>query len=32
MVTVSEMGEQDYIFICVKNYSLEEVCVRWSTP
>ena len=26
VVPVSEMGEQDYIFICVKNYSLEEVC------
>lgn len=25
-VSVSEMGEQDYIFVCVKNYSLEEVC------
>lgn len=25
-VPVSEMGEQDYIFVCVKNYSLEEVC------
>ena len=23
---VSEMGEQDYIFVCVKNYSLEDVC------
>lgn len=21
-----ELGKQDYIFICVKNYSLEEVC------
>lgn len=26
VVTISEMGEQDYIFVCVKNYSLEEVC------
>lgn len=26
VVAVSEMGEQDYIFVCVKNYSLEEVC------
>ncbi len=25
-VPVSEMGEQDYIFVCVKNYSLEDVC------
>lgn len=23
---VQEVGTQDYIFICVKNYSLEEVC------
>lgn len=26
VVPANEMGEQDYIFICVKNYSLEEVC------
>ena len=26
VVTVREMGNQDYIFICVKNYSLEDVC------
>ncbi len=26
VVPVSDMGEQDYIFVCVKNYSLEEVC------
>lgn len=26
VVTVDELGEQDYIFVCVKNYSLEEVC------
>lgn len=26
VVPVTEMGEQDYIFICVKNYSLAEVC------
>lgn len=26
VVPVAEIGEQDYIFICVKNYSLEEVC------
>lgn len=25
-IPVSEMGEQDYIFVCVKNYSLEDVC------
>lgn len=24
--SVGEIGTQDYIFICVKNYSLEEVC------
>ncbi len=23
---ISEAGEQDYIFVCVKNYSLKEVC------
>ena len=23
---MAEIGEQDYIFVCVKNYSLEEVC------
>ncbi len=26
VVPVREMGQQDYIFICVKNYSLEDVC------
>ncbi len=26
VVPVAEIGEQDYIFVCVKNYSLEEVC------
>lgn len=26
VVTIEEMEEQDYIFVCVKNYSLEEVC------
>lgn len=26
VVPASEMGEQDYIFVCVKNYSLEETC------
>ena len=26
VVEVSELDEQDYIFVCVKNYSLEEVC------
>ena len=26
VVTVRDMGQQDYIFICVKNYSLAEVC------
>lgn len=25
-VPIEEMEEQDYIFVCVKNYSLEEVC------
>lgn len=26
VASVQEMGQQDYIFICVKNYSLEDVC------
>ena len=26
VVPVCDMGRQDYIFICVKNYSLAEVC------
>ena len=26
VVPVREMGQQDYIFICVKNYSLEDAC------
>ena len=26
VVTIEEMPEQDYIFLCVKNYSLEEAC------
>lgn len=26
VASASELEEQDYIFICVKNYSLEEVC------
>ena len=26
VVPVREMGQQDYIFICVKKYSLEDVC------
>ena len=26
VVPAGEMGRQDYIFVCVKNYSLEEVC------
>ena len=26
IVTVEDLEEQDYIFVCVKNYSLEEVC------
>ena len=26
VVPIDEIGEQDYIFICVKNYSLDEVC------
>lgn len=25
-VPIEELEEQDYIFVCVKNYSLEEVC------
>ena len=28
VVPAREMGQQDYIFICVKNYSLEDVCER----
>ena len=26
IVEIAELGEQDYIFVCVKNYSLESVC------
>ena len=26
IVTTAELGRQDYIFVCVKNYSLEPVC------
>ena len=26
VVPIQDMGQQDYIFICVKNYSLAEVC------
>lgn len=26
VVTAEELKEQDYIFVCVKNYSLEQVC------
>lgn len=26
VLTADELPEQDYIFLCVKNYSLEEVC------
>lgn len=26
VVTAEELEEQDYIFLCVKNYSLEEAC------
>lgn len=26
VVPAEELGEQDYIFVCVKNYSLEEAC------
>ncbi len=26
VVPASQMGEQDYLFLCVKNYSLEAVC------
>ena len=26
VVPIQDMGQQDYIFICVKNYSLEDVC------
>lgn len=25
---IREIGEQDYIFVCVKNYSLEEACAE----
>lgn len=25
-IPINEIGPQDYIFICVKNYSLEEIC------
>lgn len=28
VVTAQELEEQDYIFLCVKNYSLEEVCAQ----
>lgn len=28
VVTAQELEEQDYIFLCVKNYSLEEACVQ----
>lgn len=30
IVSAEEMGEQDYIFVCVKNYSLEEACRSMS--
>lgn len=30
VVPLSEMGPQDYIFVCVKNYSLEQVCAELS--
>ena len=26
VIPIQDMGQQDYIFICVKNYSLEDVC------
>ena len=26
VIPIQDMGQQDYIFICVKNYSLAEVC------
>lgn len=28
VVTAPELEEQDYIFLCVKNYSLEEACAQ----
>lgn len=28
VVTTQELEEQDYIFLCVKNYSLEEACAQ----
>lgn len=28
VVTAQELEEQDYIFLCVKNYSLEEACAQ----
>lgn len=28
VVTMQELEEQDYIFLCVKNYSLEEACAQ----
>lgn len=28
VVTAEELEEQDYIFLCVKNYSLEEACAQ----
>lgn len=30
VVSAEELEEQDYIFVCVKNYSLEEVCAQIS--
>ena len=31
VTTADAIGPQDYIFVCVKNYSLEDVC-RQITP
>ena len=31
VVPAGQLGEQDYIFLCVKNYSLEEVCRELET-
>lgn len=30
VVETRELKEQDYIFLCVKNYSLEEVCAQMA--
>ncbi len=31
VVPAGQLGEQDYIFLCVKNYSLEEACRELET-